>query len=200
MQSRFLKFGRIFFLIISLSFASLASAHSTVSPSQTLVSKYETFSLSVPTEKDVPTTLIRLNIPASLDKVTPFVKPGWKIAVKKDSAGKVTEIEWSGGFVPAGQKDVFQFTARTGTTPDTLIWKVYQTYQSGEVVAWDKDPKTPMTGNEMVSNPYSVTEVLSSAPVVNNKSSSSSTTPLTISIVALVLSIIAMGKSRKLAN
>lgn len=184
-------------LVIALLFFSLfsfASAHSTVTPSETQPSKYETFSLNVPTEKEIPTNSVRLLIPSGLDRVTPFVKPGWKINIRKDSEGRVTEVEWSGGSIPAEQKDVFLFTARTGTTTPTLIWKVYQSYSDGEVVSWDRDPKVLNSGEERVANPYSVTNILEAKSTTKEKSADSS---LIFSMLALVLSIIALVRKGK---
>ncbi len=175
--------------VLSLTLTSVVFAHSTVSPSQTATSKYETFTLSVPTEKEVPTVGIRLLVPDGVDRVTPFVKPGWKINVGKDG-DKVTQIEWTGGAVPAGQKDIFQFTARTSATDTTLIWKVYQTYQGGEVVAWDQAP------GDDVETPYSKTEVKVDTSSTTEKKSKLDL-PITLSIVALVFSIIAMSVARK---
>ncbi len=185
-------------LFFSFSFASVALAHSTVSPSQTLTSKYETFTLSVPTEKDVPTISIRLLIPESLDKVTPFVKPGWTVNLIKNSDSKVTQLEWSGGSIPEGQKDVFQFTARTPAESKTLIWKVYQTYRGGEIVSWDRDPKVLNTGEEKVANPYSVTDVGEDKITNNVDKKSNYSMEFILSILALVISVIALYKSSKL--
>lgn len=176
-----------------LASAGFAFAHSTVEPAQTETSKYETFTLNVPTERDVPTTGIRLVVPPELDRVTPFVKPDWRISVTKDADGNVTEIAWTGGSIPAGQKDVFEFTARTPEEGATLIWKAYQTYQGGEVVAWDRDPQELQEGEERVPNPYSSTEVAApEAPVSEDKESSM---PAAVAWGALALSIISLALS-----
>ncbi len=185
--------------VFSLSLASIASAHSTVTPSTSSPSKYETFSLSVPTEKDVPTIGIHLLVPDKLDRVTPFVKPGWNIKVTKNDAGNATQIEWTGNSIPAGQKDIFQFTARTAPEPATLIWKVYQTYQGGEVVAWDQDPHqgTTTTGGE-IKNPYSITEITATtAPVTDKKHVSDARASLGLSLAALIFSLLALRLSLK---
>lgn len=181
----------IFFLFLQ---GTTAFAHSTVSPSHVGTSRYQNFSLSTPTERDVPTVGIRLLIPESLERVTPFVKPGWDIKIIKDQSGeKVTEIQWTGGSIPPGQKDVFEFTAKTPESGSTLIWKAYQTYENGEVVAWDEDPTKPKDGEEKVSNPYSVTEVVADTLKAetqgeekgNGNSTSLSLLALGISLVAL---------------
>lgn len=167
----------------------LASAHASISPSQSSPSKYETFSLSVPVERSVPTTGIRIVIPDNVDRVTPVVKPGWKIRIVKVE-DKVTEIIWSGGSIPVGQKDFFQFTARTPGEDATLIWKAYQTYQGGEIVAWDDIPHVE-EHSDTPTFPYSTTEVR----LVTEEPDLSSKLPLTISVIALLLGGAALGRT-----
>jgi uncharacterized protein YcnI len=187
------------FIVVASLIPSLAFAHSTVSPSQTAASKSENFFVSVPTEKTVPTTGVRLLVPESLQRVTPVVKPGWRIATKKDAKGNVTEIVWSGGSIPNGQKDFFQFSARTPASSTSLIWKVYQTYRSGEVVAWDQAPASAESATHAtstVSNPYSVTTVEAVAPVSHN-SGPTNRLSFALSVAALALSVIALWSTRK---
>lgn len=163
-------------------------AHSTVSPTQTATSKYESFSLSVPTEKDIPTVGMRLIVPAELDRVTPVVKPGWNIQILKDATGKVTELSWTGGSIPAGQKDFFIFSGRTPATSTVLVWKAYQTYRDGTVVNWDQTPSDE--GHDAVANPYSTTVV--SAPIPAESGNWQTASPA-ISFLALAVSIVALA-------
>ncbi len=179
--------------IATFLFAATASAHSVVSPSETFTSKNETFSISVPTEEEVPTIGVRLLVPPEIDRVRPIVKPGWRIQLKKDVAGKITEIIWSGGSIPADQKDVFTFSGRAPATSTTLVWKVYQTYRGGKIVAWDRDPQDLREGEESVATPYSTTVVKNQAD--DQKSPDSSRLPLTFSLVALALAAFSLVRS-----
>jgi len=178
------------------AFPSLVSAHSSVSPSQTATSKYETFSVSVPTEREVSTIDIVLDVPVTLDRVTPFVKPGWRVSTTKDADDRVTQIRWTGGAIPEGQKDTFAFTARTPAEDGTLIWKVYQTYADGERVAWDQDPAGHggEHDEEEVTNPYSVTDVAQNA---GEEQDASGNTSLILSIIALLASGAALWMSSR---
>ncbi len=124
-------------------YSTHALAHVTVKPVQAGISTYQTFTTSVPNEKDIPTTSIRLVIPDGFVSVMPNVKPGWTIqtkSVKDGETSKVSEIIWSGGSIPVGQRDEFIFSAKTPATESTVLWKAYQTYQNGTIVAWDIDP------------------------------------------------------------
>ncbi len=141
-----------------------ASAHAVVSPNQANVGEFVNFNLGVPSEKPLATIAVRLLLPAGLNEVTPFVKPGWKIEVKKDG-DTVTEIDWSGGSVPPDEKDGFLFSAQVPDQATTLPWKVYQTYQDGSVVSWNQDPSQPQAKDTMGNmdfskfGPYSQTKI-----------------------------------------
>lgn len=188
--------------VFLLSF-SVAFAHVVVRPNQVGVAAFQTFTVGVPVEKDVATVGLRLVIPEGLTYVSPNVKPGWKINIKKGGAehdAPVTEIEWTGGNIPAGQRDDFLFSARVPAEESTLDWKAYQMYVDGTTVAWDKSkdeqPKDS-SGKDDFSKfgPYSETRVVDDLSETGNKSQDK--TVLTISLVALALSVVSLNKTRK---
>lgn len=149
-----------FFLLMIAS--APAWGHVVVQPKQVGVATFQTFSVSVPTEKDIPTIALRLVLPADVTDVTPTVKPGWKISVKTNNDTE-TEISWTGGLIPAGQRDDFSFSTQAPAAPATLVWKAYQTYQDGSVVAWDQNPSNPevnVNGEFVENTPYSETRVI----------------------------------------
>lgn len=131
-----------------LSFAIPASAHVVVRPDSAGIGSYQVFTVSVPSEKPLATIGLRLVLPAGLQNVTPNVKPGWQIKMSP------AEIDWTGGTIPADQRDEFEFQAQVPATAATLAWKAYQTYADGSVVAWDETP------GSTAANPYSVTTVI----------------------------------------
>lgn len=168
-------------LFIFLFVVTTASAHVTVKPNEVGVAAYQTFTVGVPVEKDIPTVSVKILLPEGLESVTPYVKNGWKISAT------TTEIIWSGGTIPAGQRDDFQFSAKTPAKEGHLIWKAYQTYSDGTVVAWDNAPKGSHDDmGDDVLNPYSETHVVDD---LNHKGG------ISLSIVALVLSVLALGLS-----
>lgn len=192
--TRFVAFVSLF-VVSSLS----VFAHVTVKPSEVVVGKYTTFTVSVPVEKDMPTTGVRLIIPAGVEKVTPNMKIGWRIEMIKSKENKdvVQEIRWTGNAIPAGQRDEFVFSAKTPATATTLQWTAYQTYRDGSVVDWDVDPTaasevhTDEKSDFSKSGPFSVTTVvddLTSTGKVN-----SGNVALTLSVIAVILSVVTMG-------
>ena len=81
---------------LTLAVASVASAHVTVSPEEVPAGNYEKLTVSVPTERDVPTTQIRLDVPEGFTVLGVRPVPGWDYEFEED-AGKIKAISWSGG-------------------------------------------------------------------------------------------------------
>jgi uncharacterized protein YcnI len=137
-------------LLISLQ--GIASAHVTVYPKQFTANSYENFVLRVPSEKEIPTTKVRVEIPSSftVSRVKPM--PGWTYTFTKDASGKVTAIEWSGGEILATEYMEFGMSGKAPAEPGKVSWKSYQTYKDGTVVEW--------TGPSDAQNPASVVEVV----------------------------------------
>lgn len=184
MRTLSLTFG---ILALMLFGTSIASAHVTVKPNKVTASTFQTFSVSVPNEKDLATTQVRLVIPEGLSFVTPTVKPGWSISLKKEGEGetaKVTEITWSNGTIPAEQRDEFSFSAKTPAGATSLIWKAYQSYADGTLVSWDQAPNS---GAEE-GTPYSETAVSAEEAT----SSPSDSTARNLAAAALGVAILAL--------
>lgn len=182
------------FLIASLFFVPTVSAHVTVKPVQVGVASYQTFVVSVPTEKTVATVSVKLVIPEGVMSVRPNVKPGWTIIIKKDEAAKnVTEIEWVKGSIPADQRDEFLFSAKTPSTTTSLNWKAYQTYADGSVVSWDQESETKVDDGSNSKGPYSVTKVINDLETNTPPSAPVQTTQTqTLSIMAILISVLSL--------
>lgn len=143
-----------------------AGAHVVVTPAEAGIGKFQRFMVGVPAERSAPTLGVRLLIPAGVKSVLPNVKPGWQIEVKMNAQGAAAEIEWSGGTIPAGQRDDFVFSAKLPANETILAWKAYQRYGDGSIVAWDRDPKAAPLKNEAgtpefsKAGPWSQTRVI----------------------------------------
>lgn len=183
------------FTALALLVPALASAHVIVTPNQVGVGASAMFNVSVPNEKQVAVTSVKLDIPPGVQDVQPDVLAGWAITTS-GSGDTVTAITWTGN-IPVGQRADFAFKAQASGSATKLDWKAYQTYADGTVVAWNQDPATK---GEAVNNnlgPYSTTKVVNdlvnaSAPA---KGSSTDTWPLIVAIVALLVAIAALLKS-----
>lgn len=217
-------------------FASTTFAHVVVSPKEVGVGKHQAFSVGVPVEKEVATVGLRLVIPESLASVTPNVKPGWKIEFKKVKTGKqvaghhgemvdeerISEVVWTGGTIPAGQRDDFMFSAKVPAETGTVQWKAYQTYADGSVVAWDASPQAvsdqEKTQDELMKkdpnakiaevelHPYSETKVVDDLAVASASTQTTSSAgdiksatrnskvALVVSVVGLLFGALAISK------
>lgn len=135
-----------------LALAAPAQAHVVVSPEEVTAGDYETLTVSVPTEKEIPTTEIRVEVPEGflLSGVQPV--PGWEHAFEEDG-GIVTAVTFSGGEIGPREFQQFLVQAQAPDEPGEYPWKATQTYEDGSKVEW--------TGAPDSEEPASVVEVVS---------------------------------------
>lgn len=124
-----------------------AYAHVTVQPNEAVVGSFSRFVVRVPTERDVPTTEITVELPP-LAFVSFEPKDGWERSVEmveldepieafgEEITETVGSVTWTGGRIGPGEFDEFGFSARMPDEETTLEFKATQTYQGGELVEW----------------------------------------------------------------
>src|SRR5918992_4007009 len=129
-----------------------AWAHVVVSPEVVTAGDYETLTVSVPTEKEVPTTKIQVEVPEGflLSGVQPV--PGWEHTFEEDG-GVVTAVTFTGGEIRPQEFQQFLLQAQAPEEPGEYPWKAIQTYEDGSVVEWVGAPDS--------EEPASVIEVVS---------------------------------------
>lgn len=127
--------------------ATPAFGHVTVQPNEAVIGTFSRFVVRVPTERDVPTTKIKVELPP-LAFVSFEPKEGWKRTVEmieldepitvfgEEVTEAVGSVTWTGGKIGPGEFDEFGFSARTPDEETELVFKADQTYQGGEVVSW----------------------------------------------------------------
>jgi uncharacterized protein YcnI len=122
-----------------LAVAAPAQAHVVVSPEEVTAGEYETLTVSVPTEKEIPTTEVRVEVPEGflLSGVKPV--PGWEHAFEEDR-GIVTAVTFSGGEIRSREFQQFLVQAQAPEEPGGYPWKATQTYEDGSVVKWTGAP------------------------------------------------------------
>lgn len=156
---KFLTLG----IVMSVSVAALSTpafAHVVVRPAEVVSASFQTFTVSVPNEKNTPTVRVKILIPIGVQHVSPTQKTGWNITSSKDgisASANTTAITWSGGVIGVGLRDDFTFSAQVPSDTTELQWKAYQTYADGTVVSWDKATDG---GHDDASGPLSVTNVV----------------------------------------
>jgi uncharacterized protein YcnI len=134
-----------------------AWAHVVVSPEEVAAGGYETLTVSVPTEKEVPTTKIRVEVPEGflLSGVQPV--PGWEYAFEEDG-GVVTAVTWSGGEIGPREFQQFLVQAQAPEEPGEYPWKAFQTYEDGSVVEWTGPPDAEEPASVVVVVPSGTDE------------------------------------------
>lgn len=149
-----MKYLYIIFAFSCLSFvlATTAYGHVTLNPREVVVGR-NVVTVRVPNERDVPTVEIRLEVPEQVEISSIHPVAGWSHTEKREASSKVTspeaghgaedtkdritEITWRGGAVGVGEFIEFPLSVQYSESPESVVWKAYQTYQNGEVVAWD---------------------------------------------------------------
>jgi LPXTG-motif cell wall-anchored protein len=135
-----------------LAISAPALAHVVVTPEEVTAGDYETLTVSVPTEKEIPTTEIRVEVPEGflLSGVQPV--PGWEHTFQEDG-GVVRAVTFSGGEIGPQEFQQFLLQAQAPEEPGEYPWKAFQTYEDGSVVEWTGPPDS--------EEPASVIEVVS---------------------------------------
>lgn len=136
---------------LMLATAGVAWAHVVVSPEEVPADSFQVLTVRVPTEKDIPTTGIRVEVPEgfTVSRVQPV--PGWEYELEEDG-GAVRAITWSGGEIGDTEFQEFAVQARTPEDTGAYAWRAFQIYEDGSVVEW--------VGPEDAEEPASVVEVV----------------------------------------
>jgi uncharacterized protein YcnI len=194
---------------LTLAVANVASAHVVVSPEEVPADEFEKLVVSVPTEKDIPTTGVRVEVPEGFTVLGVQPVPGWSYQFEEE-AGIIKAITWSGGEIRPQEFQEFAFQARTPEEPGEFSWNAYQTYEDGSVVEWTGPPEEAEEeaeeGAEEVG-PASVVEVVRSGAQADEPSaappeSGGGFAPIAaygglgVGILALIVALVALLRKR----
>lgn len=143
-------------ILVFVITASPVYAHVTVTP-ETLSIGSHVITFQVPNERKIPTTELRITVPDNVEVTRIMPVPGWSYTLKRantggltdasantavaddhntDSAGRITEIVWSGGKIGIDEFSEFKMSIKSVRVQDVLF-KTYQKYGDGLEVAWD---------------------------------------------------------------
>ena len=138
--------------LLMLAAASGAWAHVVVSPEEVPAGEFETLTVSVPTEKEIPTTEIRVEVPEGFTVFGVQPVPGWEHSFEEEG-GVISTVTWSGGELEPQEFQQFLLSAQAPEEAGEYPWRAFQTYEDGSVVEW--------TGSPDSESPASVVEVAS---------------------------------------
>ena len=123
----------IVFMVMATT--GVAGAHIVVEPEEVEAGGYEKFVVSVPTEKEIPTTEVRVEVPEGFTVSGVHPIPGWDYEFEEEG-GMVTAITWSGGEIRDREFQEFVFQAQAPGEPGEFAFGAAQTYEDGSVVEW----------------------------------------------------------------
>ncbi|WP_211310664.1 YcnI family protein [Thermasporomyces composti] len=160
-----------------VALAGPAGAHVTVNPDEAARGGYAKLAFRVPNESDRAST-VKLTV--SFPEETPLASvrvrphPGWQATVQKTTFPEpvevgdlvleeaVTSVTWTadeGGGIAPGEFDEFEVSVGPLPDEDSLAFTAVQTYDDGEVVAWDQ----PVTDGPEPERPAPTLRLVDSA-------------------------------------
>ena len=209
------KFTPLLAVVAIVVAAAPALAHVTVQPNESTPGAFARFVVRVPNERpDASTIEVEVQLP-DLFFVGFMDVPGWERTVEMRQLDEPAEIfgeevtevvgtvTWSGGEVEPGEFMEFGFSARMPEETTTLEFPALQTYDSGEVVEWigPPDSEEPAARLNVLDIGASEEEgqlaVLADlrSEIASVEEQPSTTLPLVLSIVGIVLGVVALGVS-----
>lgn len=138
------KISLSMFVLFLFAGIGAASAHVTVQPSSVPANSYQVFTMRVPTEKEIATVEVRLEVPAEVNVSRFEPKPDWTYTLERDADGKITAVTWTatGAGLSATEFGQFYFQGKVAEDATELVWKAHQKYEDGSVVDWTGPPNT----------------------------------------------------------
>ena len=153
-----------------MSLVATAWSHSDLDPRQSIPNKWETYTLNVPTETEVPTVQVRLLVPREFEIELLEHSQVWQITRERDARGYIREVTWSGSSIPPQTFAELKLLVRNPTPPATYIWKIEQYYQDGTVATWEAQtqivPPTTVSGTQRAEEAWRAAQVATTVSLV----------------------------------
>ena len=125
--------------LLVLCSGGVAWAHVVVSPEEVPAGSYEKLTVTVPTEEEVPTTEVRVEVPDGFTVSGVRPVPSWEHEFE-ESGGVITAVTWSGGEIRPREFQEFDVQARTPEEGGEFAWRAFQTYEHATVAEWTGPP------------------------------------------------------------
>ncbi|MBC6126361.1 YcnI family protein [Listeria welshimeri] len=185
-----------------------ASAHVSVSPNESTVKSWETYTMKVPSEKEMASKKIVLKIAKGVSFESYEPVPGWTTTVDKKNGTVTWQTEGNG--IEKGQFQRFGFIAKNPSEEGDVAWNAYQYYEDGSIVEWvgAEDSETPHATTKILKESAQTTtgshgEVVAGAEDTAGDTSNSNDntillwTAVVISVLALITGILAILSRKK---
>lgn len=179
--------------VVGLVAAPMAAAHVTVNPDRAPRGSFTRFDIRVPTEEDVPTVMVSVQLPTGLEEVSFQPKAGWKRTVA--SKGRKEVVTWSGGEIGPSEFDDFALSAELPDTPGKeLVFPTLQTYANGKIVRWIEAPSSEFPAPR-VTVEAAASETSTSASTGGDSDEDHDELAIGLAIAGLAAGLLALGLS-----
>ena len=177
-----------------LLLAATAWGHSDLDPRQSIPNKWETYTLNVPTETEVPTVQVRLLVPRDFEIEMIAHSPLWQLTKSRDERGYIREVTWSGSSIFPQTFAEFKLLVRNPAAPGPALWKIEQYYQDGNVATWEAQtqivPQASIGGAQRAEEAWRAAQVATTVSLVAIGVS-------VILIIVTAIGIVQSGRSQK---
>jgi uncharacterized protein YcnI len=119
--------------LVLLIVGGIAYAHVTVMPRESRGGASERYTVRVPTEGQVATTAVTLDIPAGVTVTDVVQGSGYAVDVRREG-GRIVAITWKQEIPPAARAE-FVFVA-TNPASGQIVWKAKQQFADGTTADW----------------------------------------------------------------
>lgn len=113
--------------------ASIAAAHVTVLPRESHAGMEQRYTVRVPTEGQVSTTSVELEVPAGVVVTQVVPGDGYAFDVRREG-DRIVAITWKKE-IPPKQSAQFEFIARNPNAAE-IAWKAHQQFADGTSADW----------------------------------------------------------------
>lgn len=143
MKNTLMTPGPAVLTLLLAAIPTLALAHVSVRPRESKPDTQERYTVRVPTEKQVSTTSVDLEIPAGVTVVDVPEASGVTQTLKREG-NRVVTITWTREIKPRESAE-FVFVAHNPASGSQVTWRAHQRYADGTVSDWT--PATTLTMN-----------------------------------------------------
>jgi uncharacterized protein YcnI len=120
--------------LLTLAVPALAAAHVTVRPRESRAASEDRYTVRVPTEGTVATTMIRVEIPAGVTVLEVEKSAGATFETIQEGS-RIVAITWRREIKPKEAAE-FTFRARNPDSGQDVQWKAHQHFADGTVTDW----------------------------------------------------------------
>ena len=194
----------VLFLLLGLALGrKTTEAHIDITPTESRPNRWQVYTLTVPTESSSPTIQVTINIPWGFEVEAIEHRPPWEFSAKRDAAGLIRDIVWTGGEIPPLTFEEFKFFVKAPKEKGGYTWTAYQGYADGKESTWNfqslvkakKNKSIGATGKGVVGPPLTPGETVQAQGKPTKKGSGQGGELLQRAKEATTLSYIALGIS-----